>query len=37
MSVFNEEDTQIVKSLALTFGGFIALTAALIVLAIAIT
>lgn len=36
MSVFNEEDTQTVKSLALTFAGFIALTAALIVLAIAV-
>jgi hypothetical protein len=37
MSVFNEEDTQIVRSLALTFAGFIALTAALIVLAIIVT
>lgn len=37
MSVFNEEDNQTIRSLALTFGGFIALTVVLIVLAIAIT
>ena len=37
MSIFNEEDTQIIRSLALTFAGFIALTAGLIVLAIILT
>tara|TARA_R110002072_G_scaffold20841_4_gene75185 strand:- start:4091 stop:4204 length:114 start_codon:yes stop_codon:yes gene_type:complete len=37
MSVFNEEDSQTVRSLAMTFGGFIGLTVVLIVLAIVIT
>lgn len=34
MSVFTEEDTQTVRSLALTFGGFIGLTVFLILLAV---
>ena len=33
MSVFTNEDNQTVRSLAMTFGGFIALTVFLIVLA----
>lgn len=37
MSVFDEEDSQTVRSLAMTFAGFITLTVALIVLAIFIT
>lgn len=37
MAVFDQEDSQTVKSLMLTFGGFVALTVVLIVLAIAIT
>jgi len=37
MSVFTDEDTQTVRSLALTFGGFIGLTVVLVVLAILIS
>ena len=37
MAVFDDEDGQTVKSLGMTFMGFIALTVGLIILAIAIT
>lgn len=37
MSVFSEEDGQTVRSLGMTFVGFIALTVILIVMAVAIT
>jgi hypothetical protein len=37
MSVFNSEDSQTVRSLLMTFGAFVALTAVLIGLALAIT
>ncbi|MFT4677883.1 MAG: hypothetical protein ACJAX5_001553 [Patiriisocius sp.] len=37
MSVFDDEDSQTVRSLGMTFVGFSALTIVLIVLAIAIT
>lgn len=37
MSVFNEEDSQTVRSLAMAFGGFITLTVVLVVMAILIT
>jgi len=33
MSVFNEQDTQTIRNLAMTFAGFIVLTVALIILA----
>ncbi|MFT7685974.1 MAG: hypothetical protein ACI9FB_001319 [Candidatus Azotimanducaceae bacterium] len=33
MSVFTDEDNQTVRSLAMTFGGFISLTVFLIILA----
>jgi hypothetical protein len=37
MSVFNEDDSKTVRSLMLTFGGFIALTVFLAVLAVYLT
>ncbi len=37
MSVFDDEDSQTVRSLMMTFGGFIGLTVFLILLAIFIT